>query len=89
VAASIALIVPLGLVLGSFFPLGIRVAERLNPRLVPWAWAVNGCATVVGTLLAVIFAMTWGFTLVAALAVAIYALGVLGLVAAEWRVTPV
>jgi hypothetical protein len=85
VATSIALVVPLGLVLGSFFPLGIRVAERLNPRLVPWAWAVNACATVVGTLLAVVFAMAWGFTLVAALAVAIYAVGVLGLVWAERR----
>jgi predicted membrane-bound spermidine synthase len=79
VVVSVALIVPLGLVLGSFFPLGIRMAERVNPRLVPWGWAVNGCATVVGTLLAVMAGMTWSFTVVALAAAAIYVLGVLGL----------
>ena len=54
IAVSIGLLVPLGLVLGGFFPLGVRIAERVNPRLVPWVWAVNGCATVIGTLVAVI-----------------------------------
>jgi SAM-dependent methyltransferase len=77
VAVSIALLVPLGLVLGAFFPLGIRLAEQVNPRLVPWAWAVNGCATVVGTLLAVMAGMTTSFTSVALLALAIYTGGVL------------
>ena len=76
VAVSIALLVPLGLVLGAFFPLGVRIAERVEPRLVPWAWAVNGCATVVGTLLAVMAGMTWSFTWVAVLALSIYAIGV-------------
>jgi hypothetical protein len=85
VAVSIALLVPLGLVLGSFFPLGIRMAERVNPRLVPWAWAVNGCATVIGTLLAVMAGMTWSFTAVTLAAMGIYALGVLGLYRAERR----
>jgi hypothetical protein len=83
VAVSIALLVPLGLVLGSFFPLGIRIAERVNPRLVPWAWAVNGCSTVVGTLLAVMIGMTWSFTIVGVMALSVYTLGVLGLVAIE------
>jgi len=82
IAVSIGLIVPLGLVLGSFFPLGIRLAERVNPRLVPWAWAVNGCATVVGTLVAVMAGMTWSFTAVALAALALYVGGVLGLRAA-------
>jgi len=83
VAVSIGLIVPLGLVLGAFFPLGIRIAERTDSRLVPWAWAVNGCSTVIGTLLAVMAGMTWSFTVVTLIAMAIYASGVLGLLAAE------
>ena len=29
--------------------------------LVPWAWGINGCATVVGTILAVIVAISWDF----------------------------
>lgn len=85
IAASVALLAPLGLVLGGFFPLGIRLAERANPRLVPWAWAVNGCATVVGTLLAVIAGMTWSFSVVALAALGIYGVGVLGVVAVEAR----
>jgi hypothetical protein len=83
VAVSIALLVPLGLVLGGFFPLGVRMAERAGASLVPWAWAVNGCATVVGTLLAVMAGMTWSFTAVTLGALAIYAAGVLALWASE------
>jgi hypothetical protein len=83
IAVSIALLAPLGVVLGGFFPLGLRIAERANPRLVPWAWAVNGCATVIGTLVAVIAAMSSSFTAVTWLAVAVYALGVAALFAVE------
>ena len=83
IAVSILLLVPLGLVLGGFFPLGIRIAERANPRLVPWAWAVNGCATVIGTLVAVIAAMSSSFTIVTLLAVGVYAVGVLALLVSE------
>jgi len=85
IAVAISLLAPLGLVLGGFLPLGVRVLERTNRQLVPWAWAVNGCATVVGTILAVIGGMTWSFTTVALAACAIYAAGVAALVAAERR----
>jgi hypothetical protein len=64
-------------------PLGIRIAERANPRLVPWAWAVNGCATVIGTLVAVIAGMSSSFTAVTLLAVGVYAAGVLALLVSE------
>ena len=83
IAVSIALLVPLGLVLGGFFPLGIRIAERANPRLVPWAWAVNGCASVIGTLVAVIVGMSSSFTTVTVLAVGVYTAGVLALLISE------
>ena len=79
IAISVALIAPLGFVLGSFFPLGIRIVSRHSPRLVPWAWAVNGCCTVVGTLVSVAAAMQWGFTVVAMSALTIYAFGVLSM----------
>lgn len=85
IGVSMALLVPLGLLLGSFFPLGVRMAERVNPRLVPWGWAVNGCATVVGTLVAVMVGMTWSFTAVTVAAIGIYALGVGGLFLAQRR----
>jgi hypothetical protein len=83
VLTAIGLLAPLGLVLGSFFPLGIRILERTNRQLVPWGWAVNGSATVVGTILAVMMGMTWSFTVVTLVAMAVYTVGILGLVAVE------
>lgn len=78
VIATLSLL-PLGLVLGMFFPSGIHVVRRLDARLVPWAWAVNGCASVVGTILAVIVAMGYGFRTVSLCALAVYLLGVLAM----------
>jgi hypothetical protein len=78
VIASAAL-VPLGLVMGMFFPTGIQIVRRGHESFVPWAWGINGCASVVGTVLAVVLAMAFGFRAVTLFAVAIYALAVLAL----------
>jgi len=79
ICVTIALLAPLGLVLGVFFPLGIRRAAAVHEDLVPWAWGVNGCASVTATVLAVILAMSYGFAWVWTLSVGIYALGVAAL----------
>jgi hypothetical protein len=73
--ASVLLLCPLGLVAGMFFPLGIFVAARADTRLVPWAWGINGCASVTGTVTAVLLAMSYGFQAVWMLSVVIYAAG--------------
>ncbi len=78
VIASAAL-VPLGLAMGMFFPTGIQIVRRVNESFVPWAWGINGCASVVGTVLAVVLAMGFGFRVVTLLAMGIYLLAVLGL----------
>jgi SAM-dependent methyltransferase len=83
--ASVLLLCPLGLVAGMFFPLGIAVAVRADARLVAWAWGINGCASVTGTVLAVMLAMSYGFQAVWMLSVAIYAAGT----AALWRLAQV
>lgn len=63
VAVAVALIAPLGLCMGSFLPLGVAGAgERLAP-LVPWAWGINGAASVLGSVLAMVLAMNAGFDL--------------------------
>ena len=84
VIASAAL-VPLGLAMGMFFPTGIQIVRRTNESFVPWAWGINGCASVVGTVLAVVLAMGFGFRAVTVLALGIYALAVLGLRSAAGR----
>ncbi len=55
--------------------------RRLEPRLIPWAWAVNGVASVVATVLAVILAMEIGFSNVSLVAAAAYLIGTLTLLA--------
>ena len=74
IAIAIAFIAPLAFWMGMPFPLALeRVSKRLPP-LVPWAWGVNGCASVLSAVLATLLAMNFGFTVVVLLAVALYVL---------------
>jgi hypothetical protein len=77
---TLLMLAPLGLVLGIFFPLGIRRAESIHPDLVPWAWGINGCASVTASVLAVIIAMGFGFGAVWLLALITYSVGILAFV---------
>jgi len=62
----------IGLPLGSVFPTVIASAGVRDDGLVSWAWAVNGAASVVGSILAVAAALVLGFTAVGVLAAACY-----------------
>jgi hypothetical protein len=55
---------PLAVLMGLPFPLGLAWLEREYPQLIPWAWAVNGCASVIASVLAAMLALNYGFTLV-------------------------
>jgi len=61
VFVSVVLLLPLALLLGMPMPLGIRMLSLRAPELVPWAWGINGSASVMGSVAAVIIAMHWGF----------------------------
>lgn len=56
------LLAPLGFLLGVPFPVGLRrlVAGDAAPAI-GWAWAANGCASVLGPIAAVLLAMDFGF----------------------------
>ncbi len=60
-AASIALLAPAGFLMGMPFPLGIARAKLKNKEIIPWLWAINGCASVVGSIAAVIISVHIGF----------------------------
>jgi len=79
VAVAIALLIPPGLLLGVFFPSGLRLVSQRHPDFVAWAWGVNGGASVVGSILAIVLAMTYGFPAVTILGLAVYVVGVLTL----------
>ncbi len=69
---AVLAIAPLAFFMGFAFPLGLRITGRLGGGLVPWAWGVNGAASVIGSVLAVILAMAGGFTLVLGLSTLFY-----------------
>ncbi len=77
--------VPLGFVLGMFFPLGIKLVSRIDGRMVPWAWGVNGMSSVVSTIVAIMLAMSYGFTMVSYLAIICYGAGTGSLLLAARR----
>ena len=77
VIITLLLIAPLGIAMGVPFPLGLAAVASEAPRLVPWAWGINGCASVVGAVLASILAMHVGFSLVVCLAISLYAVAAL------------
>ncbi len=71
---SIGLIAPLAFAMGMPFPLGLaRVAGRTRP-LVPWAWGINACASVVAAIVATLLAIHVGFGTVVLVALLLYAL---------------
>jgi len=76
---------PIGITLGMFMPLGIAMVARTHPRLVPWAWGVNGVGSVTGTTLAVLLAMVSGFRTVAVVAAVLYLAGTFLLLRAASR----
>jgi SAM-dependent methyltransferase len=73
IAISAALIAPLAFFMGMLFPMGLARVEAADARLVPWAWAVNGCASVTGAVLATLLAIHIGFTAVVVAALGLYA----------------
>ncbi len=59
---TMAIIFPLGFLMGIPFPTGLRVLNNFFPEDIAWMWAVNAVMSVVGSILAVILAILFGFT---------------------------
>ena len=81
VAVSLLLIAPLAFAMGMPFPLGLVRLGEAQPGLIPWAWAINGCASMLGAVLAAVVAIQFGFTVVILAAVGLYGIAAI----AFWR----
>ena len=77
IGATLLLIAPLAFFMGMPFPLGLARTAAATPELVPWAWGINGCASVLSSVLAAVLAIHFGFTAVMVFAVALYGLAAL------------
>ncbi|WP_116379472.1 SAM-dependent methyltransferase [Cupriavidus taiwanensis] len=73
VAVAVALIAPLAFLMGMPFPLGLSGLAARDDKLVPWAWGINACASVVAAVLATLLAIHAGFTVVVLVALLLYA----------------
>jgi hypothetical protein len=69
VTVVLALIAPLAFFMGMPFPLGLSRLAVEAERLIPWAFGINGCASVIAAILATVLAIHVGqfWLLVAAL----------------------
>lgn len=74
VLVSLLLIAPLAFFMGMPFPLGLAIVGEREPALIPWAWGINGCASVISAVLATLLAIHFGFTVVVGTALALYLL---------------
>ena len=79
---SLMLIAPLAFFMGMPFPIGLARVAGSAAEFIPWAWGINGFASVVSASLATLLAIEIGFTAVILLALLLYAAA--ALVMAAW-----
>jgi hypothetical protein len=70
---TIALIAPLALLMGMPFPLALSSLADNAQAMIPWAWGINGCASVISASLATLLAIHFGFSSVILIAILLYA----------------
>ena len=63
---------PPGILMGIPFPTGLKVLGQIDGSYIPWAWAINGCFSVLAPVLAVLLAIMTGFRTVLWLGAAAY-----------------
>jgi hypothetical protein len=77
IALSVSVLAPLAFVMGMPFPSGLALVSRERASLVPWAFGVNGGASVLASVIAVLVAMAAGFSVVFVCAGAAYLVALL------------
>jgi len=76
ILAAVALLLPIGFLMGAAFPIGMGAASQRCARLAPWFWGVNGAASVCASVLATAIALSWGISASFWTGVACYVLAV-------------
>jgi predicted membrane-bound spermidine synthase len=60
---TVLMVAPAGVLLGVFFPTGLRALKNNASDYLPWAWGINGCTSVYGSFAAICLAISFGFTI--------------------------
>lgn len=77
IVVVIWMIFPLGFFMGIPFPMGLTVAGQYDKRLVTLAWGMNGLFSVVGSILAITIAISFGYSFVFGVASCFYILAMI------------
>lgn len=75
---SVAVLAPIGFLMGMPLPTGMRLLKEYRPTYIPWMWAVNGAFSVLGAVLSIMLGIMYGSSEAMILGVSIYlvALGI-------------
>ncbi len=68
-----AFVVPLALLMGMCFPIGLRLTGSVSDSITAWMWGVNGAAGVLASVMAVMVSMWLGIDVSLWVAAALYA----------------
>ncbi|MCF7884986.1 MAG: hypothetical protein K9M80_00695 [Candidatus Marinimicrobia bacterium] len=72
---SFIMLLPLGFLFGIPFPSTIKILQKFKmKKYIPWMYGVNGIMSVLGSILAVVFSMLFGFTAVFFIGLSMYLL---------------
>jgi hypothetical protein len=77
IAAALAF--PPAYLMGMMFPLGIAAIRKRVEQLVPWLWGLNSAFSVVGAVLSLCLAMSFGYSKTWFLFVGAYALALVSM----------
>lgn len=80
---SFLLVAPAAVLMGIPFPMGMRLLGERSPGMIPWAWAVNGCFSVLAPILATMLALDFSFKAVFLLGAVMYA-GAFAVIKRAW-----
>jgi hypothetical protein len=81
------LLAPFGLTLGMAMPIGLRRLAALHPAGVPWAWGINGIASVLASALGVAIAVVAGFKAATLVSAACYLVALAHAALGRWAPT--
>jgi hypothetical protein len=89
VIISILTISIVGIPMGIAFPLGLKAISQSHPTSVAWAWAINGAASVVGSVLVILISMRFGFTAAILIASFLYLVAFFSFPSSQFRINGV
>jgi hypothetical protein len=72
ILASAALIAPAAFFMGVPYPNGLDSLQENKPRLMPWAWGMNGGLSLAGSAMARILAVSSGFPILLGVGIGVY-----------------